>query len=198
LFPPAEKEGEAMTSKGRFIPSASSLILILLPVMFTGCGAGAGGNKERGEALRKLNERVAELAKVPDKTQLASEPYIKGKMVLISRGSGRQYVDPASFNTFESVYARSPEEVQTVVIQDCVESRKGTYRTNENPPRELPALSTDCDVTIIDRTQEAVIFKKRFESRVDENAKVLGTTNTVHASTAFHDITAFLSALPRK
>jgi hypothetical protein len=190
-----------MTSKGRFIPSASSLILtVLLPLVFTGCGTGAGAHRERerSEALKKLNGRVAELAKVPDKTQLASEPYIKGKMVLVSRGSGRQYVDPASFNTFESVYARSPEEVQTVIIQDCVESRKGTYRTDENPPRELPALSTDCDLTIIDRTQEAVIFKKRFESRVDENAKVLGTTNTVHASTAFHDITAFLSALPRK
>ena len=189
-----------MKSELQFARAVSLLTLAaLLMLTISGCNTQERAREqERKEALRKLNERVAELAKVPGKTQLAAEPYIQGRMVLISRGSGRQYVDPASFNAFENIYARSPEEAQTVIIQDCEESRKGTYRTSENPPRELPALSTDCDVTIVDRTQEAVIFKKRFESKVDENAKVLSTTNSVHASNAFHDITAFLTALPRK
>lgn len=189
-----------MKSKGLVARGMSLLTLAaLLPLMISGCNTQERAREqERKEALGKLNQRVAELVKIPGKTQLAAEPYIKGKMVLISRGSGRQYVDPASFNTFETIYARSPEEVQTVVIQDCEESRKGTYRTKENPPRELPAFSTDCDVTIVDRTQDAVIFKKRFESKVDDSVSVTGTSNSVRASTAFNDITAFLSALPRK
>ncbi len=189
-----------MKSKEQFARMMSLLTLAaLLPLVVSGCNTQERAREqERKEALRKLNERVAELAKVPGKTQLAAEPYIKGKMVLISRGSGRQYVDPASFNTFENIYARSPEEVQTVVIQDCAESRKGIYRTSENPPRELPAFSTDCDVTIVDRAQDALIFKRRFESKVDESAKVLSTTNSVHATTAYNDITSFLTALPRR
>jgi hypothetical protein len=190
-----------MKSRKQFTSVTVLLTLsALVSVIVAGCGgrAGAGGDRERAEALRKLNERVADLAKIPGKTQIAPEPYIKGKMVLISRGSGKQYVDPASFNTFQSVYARAPEEVQTVVIQDCEESRRGSYRTKEDPPRDLPAMSTDCDLTIVDRTLDAVIFKKRFESKIDENAKVLSTTKSIQATSAFNDITAFLNSLPKR
>ena len=154
--------------------------------------------KEFKEAQRKLNAAATELAKLPAKEQLTSEPYLKGKVVMVRQYQGRAFhTREFDVGQFGEAAAKTPEEVQTVVVVSCLRTERGFYRTNENPPRDLPAFSHDCDLTLIDRTIPAVIFKKRFEAKIREEAGATANTKEVEAYSE-HEITDFLKSLPRK
>jgi hypothetical protein len=176
------------------------LITIIFIIVVLGCSdkEGEQKRKETKEAMEKLSAVAGDLAKLPPKEQLTNEPYIKGKVVMVRQNEGgKPYVNNMDNGQFGETYARTPEEVQTVALVNCSKTQKGNYRTNENPPRELPAFSTDCNLTLIDRTIPAVIFKKRFEAKLDEKAGVTAQTKEVN-SYAEHEMSDFLKALPRK
>lgn len=180
--------------------NAENLLIVaaIMLAVVMGCGGGSEKAKNLKEATEKLNAAADDLAKLPPKEQLISEPYIKGKLVMVRQSpKGSFYVDSFDSGGFGDAYAQTAEEVQTVALLVCQRTQKGTYRTNENPPRELPAYATDCDVTLVDRSIPAVIFKRRFEAKLGEKAG--GTTNTQEINAfADQEIRDFLKALPRK
>jgi len=45
-----------------------------------------------------------------------------------------------------------------VALVNCQTSQKGVYKAADG--KELPALVEDCEVTLIDRSKDSVIFKK--------------------------------------
>ncbi len=150
------------------------------------------------QAAEKLRAAASQLAVLPDKVQLTDQPYIKGKLAIVRKDDGRSfYMYDPDMSTYGDTYARSPEEVQTVVLRVCQRMQKGIYRTKENPPRELPAYGTDCDVTIVDRSIPAVIYKKRFEAKLRDESVATNNTQQIEAH-AGYQIDEFLKSLPRK
>jgi len=150
------------------------------------------------EAAAKLRAAASDLANLPDKTQLTDEPYIKGKLAIVRKDNDRSfYMYDPDISSYGDTYARTPEEVQTVVLRVCQRTQKGVYRTQENPPRELPAFATNCDLTIVDRTIPAVVFKRRFEAKLREESVATANTQQVEAH-AGYEIDEFLKSLPRK
>jgi hypothetical protein len=166
-----------------------------------GCSKSSDSARKRAEskeAVEKLNAVANDFAKLPPKEQLTNEPYIKGKIVVVRQNDGgKPYVNNMDNKQFGETYANTPEEVQTVALLSCTKTQRGVYRTKENPPRELPAYSNDCDLTLVDRTIPAVIFKKRFEGTVEETTSVTANTKEI-IKYAEHDIREFFKSLPRK
>jgi hypothetical protein len=54
----------------------------------------------------------------------------------------------------------------------------------------------DCELTIIDRSKQAVIFKKTFEATPSEQRMVIA--NSVSKQSSQSDIAEFLKSLPKK
>lgn len=172
---------------------------IMLIVLF-GCNDKEQQEKRQQdrEAAAKLREAAADLAKLPEKTQLTGDPYINGKMAIVRQDNdGSFYMYDPDLSAYGDTYARSPEEVQTVVLRVCQRTKKGMYRTKEYPQRELPAFGTDCDVTVIDRTIPAIIYKSHFEAILKEEAVTAGKTQSIEAH-AGNQIDEFLKSLPRR
>ncbi len=176
----------------------SLLAVAILMAVALSCNRQETKSRDVKEATKNLNAAAADLAKLPSKEQLTTAPYIKGKLVMVRQyPSGAYYVDAFDAGQLGDVYAQTPEEAQTVALTVCQRSQKGVYRTDENPPRELPAFATDCDVTLIDRSIAAVIFKRRFEAKLGEKAGGISTTTEINAYPDY-EIRDFLKALPRK
>ena len=151
------------------------------------------------EAAEELDERVGEFARPPGRSSPSAEPYLRGKIVVIGGASaGRPYVDHRSMRHLEEIAAESPEEVQTVVLEDCSVRRVGFYPTRGNPPRDFPAFAITCDVTIVDREIGAVVYWKRFESKVTEETTADSIKNFISMDSVFSEIVLFLKRLPRR
>jgi hypothetical protein len=175
-----------------------AIAIILAVVLACSDEEGKAKRAAEKEAAQKLRAAASDLAQLPDKTQLTNEPYIRGKMAIVRKEAGGSfYMYDPDMAVYGDAYARAPEEVQTVVLRTCERTQKGIYRTRENPPRELSAFATDCDVTLVDRTIPAVIFKKRFEAKLKDEAVTSGNTRQVEAH-AGYEVDEFLKSLPRK
>lgn len=153
--------------------------VIVLVIVVPGCSAKGKEAKRHQdkEAAENLRAHASELANLPKRVQQTEEPYIKGKFAIVRKDNDKSfYMYDPDLATYGDTYARTPEEVQTVVLRVCQRTQKGVYKTNENPPRELPAFVTDCDITIVDRSIPAVIFKKHFDAQLHD--ETLSTKNT--------------------
>lgn len=164
-------------------------------------------------------EREAEFTRLPAKVQLAKEPYIKGKIVVYEKLLKIAEKDVTwthytnfGFNgydydeKFKNIYAKTPEETQTVVLNSCQQIKLGDYEiepTGGGDKRKLPGLGWKCGVTLIDRTIPAVVYRKTFESeRSVLGPVVLGKVYGKHIDKIeipppTLDIQNFLGGLPR-
>jgi hypothetical protein len=91
----------------------------------------------------------------------------------------------------------TPEEVTTVVLNECKSKQKGVYRTNDNPPREVPAIAIDCDVSLIDRKAGVVFYVRHFDGKLNESVNISQTSNSV-AKGPSEEINKFLGTLPKR
>ena len=176
------------------------LVIAILFAVVLGCDDKEKQAKRQQdkEAAEKLRAAVSDLAKLPDKIQVTDDPYIKGKMAIVRKDNGGSfYMYDPDMAAYGDAYARAPEEVQTVVLRVCERTKKGVYHTKENPPRELSAFATDCDVTLVDRSIPAVIFKKRFDAKLRDEAITTNNTQQIEAH-AGYEVDEFLKSLPRK
>lgn len=180
---------------------ASILAVAAILVAVLACGKSEEEKKaDAAKADRgpKFYKARLELAKKPAKTALVQEPFIKGTVVVLTTTDGSEPVyAPYPPMEFRSLEANSPEELGTVVLEECKSTQKGVYRTQENPPREVPAMAIDCDVSLIDRQAGAIYFTKRFEGKLNEQASISQTSNTVYKGPN-DEINKWLGALPRK
>lgn len=181
----------------------------LFSVVWTsGCAPTA--EQQSAAARKKFEAAIDVQTKLPAKVELTGEPYIKGKLAVFNKGkiafhkgqererdaNGKSfYVDSMYAHELEGIHAVSPEEIQTVALVDCDMLTKGVYKTTDG--RDLPAKVEDCELTIIDRTREAVIFKRKFEKTPSPEQKIYGNSGAAYES-AQQDIVQFLKNLPQK
>jgi len=183
--------------------------IFLLSIGLVGCDVNfdksINEQEKFAEVEKKLMAAVSDLTKIPTRVEVAAEPYIKGKIavfqVLEDKGKYVRvkkdkiyYMQSSYFRNLEEIYAAAPEEVGTVALVDCRTLQKGVYITEDG--REMPAEVEDCELTLINRSISAVIFKKKFEKEPDDKQRVYA--NSVGRQTPLQDISQFLKNLPRK
>ena len=176
---------------------------LFMSASLSGCGDTERYRAEEkfGPINKKLMASVGDLTTVPAKTELAAAPYVKGKIAVFqahgTKGAGGKdinYVTQiAHFRELSDIYATTPEEVGTVALLNCKTTQKGVYKTDDG--KELPAQAEDCELTMIDRSKAAVIFRKMFEKTPSQESRAYG--NTVARESAQTDILQFLKGLPR-
>lgn len=185
-----------MTGRNDIYCIAAVILLVVL-----GCGKTEEEkqrDKLRQERPGKFNAARPDFARKPSRTVLVNDPFIKGKVVTLESTDGAEphyaYFPPPEFTALE---AMTPEEVGTVVLKECRSTQKGVYRTTENPPREVPAIAIDCDVSLIDRQAGTVYFVRRFEGKLNEQASISDTSNSVSKGPS-DEINKFLGSLPKR
>jgi hypothetical protein len=176
-----------------------AVVLLCVLTLFSACDSQRYRDEDDFQIVQKrLMASVTELTQIPSDIQLTDEPYITGKLALFQRGDhvgGSAYsTQMAHFRELKESYAATPEEVKTVVLLDCRMVQKGVYRTDDG--QEFPATVEDCQLTMIDRSRAAVVYRKRFEKTPQQDRKVV--RNMVLAESAQTDVLQFLKALPRR
>lgn len=181
--------------------NVGNLLVCLLILTAVGLSCGKSDEEKRtAQAKKDRPVRFAaarlDLAKKPSKVELSPEPFLKGNVVMLGATDGREpgYQAVPALNGLE---AMTPEEVGTVILTECRSTQRGVYRTSDNPPRELPAIAIDCEVSLIDRAAQKVYFSKMFQGNLSDETSVSQLSNSV-ASGPDQQINAFLAGLPRR
>ena len=175
------------------------IVLVVGVLLILGCGKTDEEKKrdaDRREGPAKMAAARKDFSQKPAKSELVQQPYIKGKIVNLSSVNGGEF-GYSDAGELRAITASVPEDVGTVILQECKSVQKGMYRTQDNPPREIPAMAMDCEVTIIDRSLASVIYVKRFQGKPTEEVRVGETQDKVTAG-ATQEINAFLASLPKK
>jgi hypothetical protein len=181
-------------------------------------GDNAAAEAERSKKYFEIYEKRAELAEVPKKVELTDQPYLAGKVLILKTRKSQppEVVNPSPVHDKYSpppppsdadqlhpVMANSIDEIATVVLVDnelyddgCSEVDKGLYETEDGKP--LLGSVQVCEVTIIDRAKNAVIFKKKFEGKLKERTVASKKRGYVLAKVEPKEIYDFLGSLPRR
>lgn len=164
---------------------------------------------EESKMQNAFDEKESQFTKMPSKTQLVKEPYIKGKAAFYSEqkeigdktgiwllDNRLTALDTSGFEkSVKDVTAQTPDEVQTIVLRKCQQVFKGNYVVEG---RTIPGYIWRCDLTIIDRELEAVVFRKNFQSKLETEVSVLAGDEEIDAGIPYDKIYEFLGGLPRK
>ncbi|HEX4951618.1 MAG TPA: hypothetical protein VFZ34_33480 [Blastocatellia bacterium] len=149
---------------------------------------------ERNENNAKRFAARAEFTRKPAKVALVKTPFIKGQTVEMAALNGGEYnfkmipVFPSDGN---------PDEIKTIIQQDCRPIQKGVYRLKDDPTKTLPAMAMVCQVTLIDRATATAYYVKNFETEPDPEAVTSKDAKSVY-KTPDKEIKAFLESLPRQ
>ena len=183
-------------------------VIIFLLIGLAACDRERYRAEEKfSEARKKLMAAAGDLTKIPARVEPTGEPSIKGKIAVFNKGraavhkselkgdgAADYYMNPLYFREMGETYAAAPEEVGTAAVVECRTQQKGVYKTEDG--RELPATVEDCELTLIDRTTPAVVFRRKFEKAPSPERKAVG--NTVATQSAQEDVSQFLKVLPRR
>ena len=162
---------------------------------------------EQRKNLEEISKNGADLVKLP-KTQLSPDAYLKGKIVVF-KTSG---LEPLLVNTaspitpdeikMKELMATSMDEIGTIVLfpdntkkGSCKDVEKGTYKAKDG--KLLPSYEEVCEVLIIDRTIPAVVFKKTFQGKLQEN-EVVDKYSVPTGRVRDNDVYEWLSGLQRR
>ena len=173
---------------------------------------------ERSKKYYEIYEKRAELAVIPKKVQLVNEPYLKGKVVMLKTRKSQppQVVNPSPVqdkyspppppsdaDQLNPIMANSMEEIGTIVlIQDelyedgCSEVDKAIYESKDG--KSFMGSAQVCELTIIDRSTDTVIFRKKFEGKLKDRAVASKERGYVLAKVEPKEIYDFLGTLPRR
>ncbi len=177
-------------------------------------------NKEK-ENLKLLDSQKELYARLPRRTQLTGQPYIKGKLVILELSDKYKFFSYGGYclaseeckpdagcssdDKFKDIRARSVEEAKTIALIACHKVKRGDYvQTSGSKPGEtIPGYDMACDLTLVDRAIPAVIQKKAFKSELlaleDQSRLALGTdAKELVARIPYNEMDTFLLGLPRK
>lgn len=185
-----------------------SIILIIGITIVLGCGQSAENkrlNDEKSQRGLKFWAARKEFGQKPATVALVKQPYLKAKVVVLTVTDGVSKDNDSPF-TYREVAGlpivadrqnSTPEEVKTVILEECKSVQKGVYRTTETPSREIPAMATNCQLTIIDRTISSVIYVKNIEGQPSQEVSVSSSANKV-VSVTNKETDEFIKSLPQK
>jgi hypothetical protein len=138
---------------------------VLLALFCAGCQL-FGGNTAQQE-LDRLQARLEEFSQIPPREQLTDQPYIKGRVLVVTRKPDM----PSLMMTQEPHYypsgraaellAQSPEQVGTVAVLNYSKEEAGSYKIVD-APGGVSAFREVCELVLIDRSIPAVIHRKTF------------------------------------
>jgi hypothetical protein len=206
-------KGEKM-SRNLVIRSLVAMMIFLM----SGCGLLSSNRQsqqptpspsetpKKVEAKDLFAPKEAELTKLPAKTQLTKEPYIKGKPVTYYQGISieKKAKGEKVFWLFQqdeaytkTAAAQNPEEVGTVILQKCEEIPIGSYE-KQFTEEKIPAYGWKCEVTIIDKTIAAVIHRKTFQSPLRKSVPIREAAKEVREPPPSVEMKDFLNSLPQK
>ena len=173
---------------------------------------------ELSKKYYELYEKRVEFATLPKKVELTSDPYLNGKVLFLKTRESQPpnlvnmspvkdpySPEPGPLDTdpLKDVMARGVDDVGTVVlIEDelyedgCKEVEKSLYKSKDG--KYLGGYTQVCEVTIIDRSIPAVIFKKKFEGTLRDKEYTPANKGYVLAKVDRKAIYDFLAALPRR
>lgn len=177
----------------------SLLALLVVLALFTACAKKT--DEEAFDEIQKKLTAATELTTVPANVQTTS-PYIKGKIAVFQAlekkanesGPDVYFMQPSYYRELKDNYATTPEEVGTVALVRCKTLQKGIYKGTDN--KEYPAMVEDCELTLIDHTKKAVIFKKLFEKTPSQERADRG--GFVVTQSSQEDVLQFLKDLPKQ
>jgi hypothetical protein len=125
----------------------------------------------------KFNEKQADLVNIPEKSQPVKNPYYKEKVVFYTKGihfgeTDARWIFDSGPSDLGNLTAKNPEDVKTVVLTICKQVKSNTqyFVDLDKDGKKEKAINVfywNCDLTIIDRTLSAVIFKKTFSNKPD-------------------------------
>lgn len=163
--------------------------------------------QKTADLIKSLEPMTDGWAKLAPPLKLAKDPYVKGKVVIVYRRADdiNEVLENDVIGLGE-LHAASADEVQTVVQTDCFQVRRGSYVTQDQEKREIPAYISECEVALVDLSLPATIYRKKFE-----NAKLLDEINSMNvdweaikrknkvvAPEPKQEIRDFLLSLPRR
>ena len=164
--------------------------------------------------LTALKEKSAEYMKLP-LVQLTKEPYINKKIALFKTWQGSSGPDQELQNYFgafiftgedviKPLLAKSPDDVGTVVLVEdntkergCKEVSKGDYKDPETGDLYGGYVEI-CELTIIDRQIPAIIFRKKFEGKLDDKEYLRKGAGRILGRVDYAEVYSFLTGLPRR
>lgn len=157
------------------------------------------------EECKKVRENLAEYEKLPELTQLTEKPYIKGKMIVIDKSGIRSRVRykeveglPCIISPIDSpMIARRAEDIGAIVFLETREEQAGWY-TDYKKKAKMPGYISVIDVTIVDHTIPAIIYKKSVKGKLTRYVTLTKPTDTVSNPPPLGDVVSFLNKLPRK
>lgn len=196
--------------------AVKSLVAVMIFLM-SGCGSSSQNKQSQqptpspGETPKTVEvkdlfaPKETELTKLPAKTQLTNEPYIKGKAVLyyqtipLKKAAGEKtpWVFDQQLSYKKVPVARNPEEVGTVILRICNEISLGSYET-QFTEEKIPVYGSKCEVTIIDKTIPAVIHRKTFQTKLNDHKIIGKDAKEIRESPPLIEIYNFLESLPQK
>ncbi|HEY0323490.1 MAG TPA: hypothetical protein VGC66_21210 [Pyrinomonadaceae bacterium] len=155
----------------------------------------SNANNANNAALnaQRLKDNTSMYAQKPTQSKLTGTPYIINKLVVLSRDSAK---DTYSDSYSGTLAAKSPEEVGTVALVDCKRLFVGNYG---NGYKSVPGYVWRCDMTLIDRTINAIIYRKNFNGEgLGKEVYVSTYATEAEGDKPTSDITSFLEKLPRR
>ena len=200
-----------------------SLLAIFSLCLFLGAGCGKGtpyykdaqsqatpesSPTPKPDESKPFRGLEAELTKVPGTVKISGDGYIRGKTARFLQSIARENKDRKdkvswSYDPYlDSVQrALTPADVETVVLQKCVEMQMGMFQESigiANVGEKVPAFGWKCDVTLIDKTIPAVVGRKSFESEIKEMETVREGDKEIKRSPPLVEINNYLKRLPKK
>ena len=172
-------------------------ITILLTTLAIAVMIACSGSDDWLDLRENFVVKAGELSKVPAKTELSPEPFIMGKLVVLTNSGNGFSISDTFFDELKEVHARKPEDVGTVALLDCKKEKDGVYVSKTNPNDKVDAFKTRCEPSLIDRVAQTLYFKKMFEAPVREEARGQGNYVFAGAETEF-EVRSFLKRLPKK
>jgi hypothetical protein len=157
-----------------------SLTVLVVSVLLL-CGCSTKTDEEKYQDIEKaLTGSIGDLTGMPTRTEL-TDPYIHGKIAVFQAlesnaayAKGVYFMQPLYYRELQDNYATKPEEVGTVALVNCKTTQKGVYKSEDG--QEHPAMVEDCGLTLIDRSKDAVVYKKTFAATPSQKAMVIANS----------------------
>ena len=164
--------------------------LCLLSLLFlSGCSNLSGRQSNKPEAPKEFAAIVAkkdELALLPTTEKLSKTPAIRGKIAIVTNSDGTIYLDrfsqegeafftdaPIPVETHHNflpadLYARSPDELETLIKIDCVTKKDEALYTNSNTLKDEMTIYeyVICEIKFVDYKTATVVAKKEVGKNV--------------------------------
>jgi hypothetical protein len=125
----------------------------------------AAEKQKTSDLIKSLEASADSWAKLAPPLKLVRDPYVKGKVVIVyRRADDVNELHENDIVGLGELHARTAGEVQTVVQTDCFQIKRGSYVTQDQEKKQIPAYISECEVALIDTSLPAIIYRKKFEN----------------------------------